>query len=105
MCEVEIIEAHSVIKFRHFKINNDRQIHGETLAVYGNDCLFYGTIVRWKRNFQSGQMPLTEEPGPGKPSLTDDEVTVKKVECLILEDIRGTIQMIMNETGLSYGSV
>ena len=50
-------------------------------------------------------MSLTNEPRPGRPLWTGDEVTVKKVECLILEDRQVTIQMIMNETGLSYGSV
>ena len=74
-------------------------------TVYGNVCPSYVTIMRWKRNFQSGQISLTDGPRPGRSSWTDGEVTVKKEECLILEDRRATIQMIMNETGLSYHSV
>ena len=49
-------------------------------------------------------MSIRDEPRPEGPLWTDD-VTVKKVECLILEDRQAAIQMIMNETGVSYGSV
>ena len=41
----------------------------------------------------------------GRTSLTDEVATVKKVEDLILADRRVTIQTIMRETGLSFGSV
>ena len=66
------------------------------VAIYGNDFPSYDNIMRWKRNFQSGQMSLTEEPRPGRPPWMNDE------ECLIMEDRCPTI---MDETCLSYGSV
>ncbi|XP_076059369.1 histone-lysine N-methyltransferase SETMAR-like [Oratosquilla oratoria] len=83
----------------------ERQFHDEMKAVYGDDCLSYDSVVRWKRNFQTGHMSLTDEPRTGQPSLTDSVATVKKEEDLILEDRRVAIHVIMHETGLSYGSV
>ena len=74
-------------------------------SVYGEECPSYATVVRWKRNFQTGHMSLTDEPRSGRPSVTDEVATVKKVEDLILADRRVTIQTIIQETGLSSGSV
>ncbi|XP_045106834.1 protein GVQW3-like [Portunus trituberculatus] len=81
------------------------RIHDEMKAVYGDDCPSYDTVLRWKRNFKTGHMSLTDESRTGRPSLTDSAATVKKVEDLILEDRRITIHVIMHETGLRYGSV
>ena len=60
-CEMEKIEAQSVIEFLHLKDNNAWQIHDEMVAVYRNDCPSYDTTVRWKRKFQSSHMSLTDE--------------------------------------------
>ncbi|XP_076059485.1 protein GVQW3-like [Oratosquilla oratoria] len=99
------IEARSGIKFLHLKDYSVWHTNDETKAAYGDDCLLYDTVVRWKRDFQTGHMSLTDEPRPGRPSPTDSADTVKKVEDLILEDRRVTIHVIIHETGLSYGSV
>lgn len=104
-CMMDKIEARSVIKFLHLKGNSARQIHDEMVAVYGDDSPSYDTVVRWKRNFQTGHMSLTDDARSGRPSITDDLDTVKKVEALVLEDRRITIEVVMNEVGLSYGSV
>ncbi|XP_076029840.1 protein GVQW3-like [Oratosquilla oratoria] len=103
--KMEKIEARRVIKFLDLKGYNAQQIHDETKAVYDDDCLSYDTVVRWKRNFQTGHMSLTDESRTGRSSLTDSAATVKKVKDLILEDRGVTIHVIMHETGLSYGSV
>ncbi|KAJ7316098.1 hypothetical protein JRQ81_002260 [Phrynocephalus forsythii] len=98
------IEARSVIKFLHLKGNNARQIHDEMKAVYGDESLSYDTVVKWKRNFQNGHMSLTDEPRAGRPSIKDDLAMVKKVEAVILDDRRLTMERVMAETGLSYGT-
>lgn len=107
MLEVKMdkIEARSVIKYLHLKGHSARQIHEEMMTVYGTESPSYDTVVRWKRNFKTGHMSLTDESKSGRPSLTDDLQTVKEVEILILKDRRITIQAIMNKTGLSHGSV
>ena len=101
---MEKIEARSVIKYLHLKGYTARHIHDEMKSVYGDDSPSYDTVVRWKRNFQTGHMSLTDEPRSGRPSLTDDMDTIKKVEALVQEDRRVTLQTIMHETDLSYGS-
>ena len=98
------IEAQSFIRFLHLKGNNARQIHDEMKAVYGDESPSYDTVVRWKRNFQSGHMSLTDEPRAGRPSIKDDLAMVTKVEAVILDDRRSTLERVMAETGLSYGS-
>ena len=56
------IEARSVIKFLHLKGCSAQKIHDEMRLVYGEECPSYATVVRWKRNFQTGHMSLTDEP-------------------------------------------
>ncbi|KAJ7337987.1 hypothetical protein JRQ81_010513 [Phrynocephalus forsythii] len=98
------IEARSVIKFLHLKGNNTCQIHDEMKAVYGDESPSYDTVVRWKMNFQSDHMSLTDEPQAGSPSIKDDLAMVKKVEAISLDDRRSTMERVMTETGLSYGT-
>ena len=93
-CKMDKAAARSVIKFLHLKGYSARQIHDEMKAVYGDDCPSYDTVVRWKRNFQTGHMSLTDEPRTGRPSLTDGAATVNKVEDLIREDRRAKINHI-----------
>ncbi|XP_046565262.1 protein GVQW3-like [Haliotis rubra] len=100
---MEKIEVHRVINFLLLKGCTARQIQDEMKSVYGDDSPSYDTVVRWKRNFQTGHMSFTE-PRSGRPSLTDDMDTVNKVEALSQENRRVTIQMAMHETDLSYGS-
>ena len=75
-----------MVKFLHLKSDNAWQIHDEMLALYGNDWPSYDTTMRWEMYFESGHMSLTDEARPGRSLCMDDEVTVKKVESLILED-------------------
>ncbi|XP_076059463.1 histone-lysine N-methyltransferase SETMAR-like [Oratosquilla oratoria] len=75
-----------MIKFMQWKGYSARQINCEIKDVYGDDCPSYDTVTRWKRNFQTGHMSLTDEPRTGQPPITDSAVTVRKVENLILED-------------------
>ena len=49
-------------------------------------------------------MSLTDEPQAGRPSINDNLAMVKKVEAVILDDRRSTMERVMAETGLSYGS-
>ncbi|XP_076058570.1 protein GVQW3-like [Oratosquilla oratoria] len=102
---MEGIEACRLIMFLHLKGYSAQKIHDEMKAVYDNDYLSYDTVVRWKRNFQSGHMSLADEPRTRRLSLTDSAATVKKVGNLILEVRLVTIHVIMYENGLSYGSV
>ncbi|KAJ7341856.1 hypothetical protein JRQ81_007474 [Phrynocephalus forsythii] len=74
-------------------------------AVYGDESTSYDTVVRWKTNFQSGHMSLTDEPTAGRPSIKDNLAMVKKAEAVILDDRRSTMERVMAETGLSYGTV
>ncbi|KAJ7316636.1 hypothetical protein JRQ81_002798 [Phrynocephalus forsythii] len=97
-------EARSILKFLHLKGNNTHQIHNEIKAVYGDESPSYDTVVRWKRNFQSGHMSLTDEPQVGIPSIKDDLALVKKMEAVIFDNRRSTMERVMPETGLSYGT-
>ncbi|KAJ7317457.1 hypothetical protein JRQ81_003619 [Phrynocephalus forsythii] len=78
--------------------------HDEMKAVYGDESPSYDVVVRWKRNFQSGHMSLTDKLRVGRPSIKDDLAMVKKVEAVILDNRRSTMERVMAETGLSYGT-
>ncbi|XP_076066163.1 uncharacterized protein LOC143039801 [Oratosquilla oratoria] len=86
---MENIEARSVIKFLHLKGYSARQIHDEMKAVYGDDCLSYDSAVRWKKNFQTGHMFLTDEPRTGPKAKV--QKSAGKVMLLVFWDCRGVI--------------
>ncbi|KAJ7304231.1 hypothetical protein JRQ81_011768 [Phrynocephalus forsythii] len=69
-------------------------------AVYEDEGPSYDTVVRWKRNFQSGHMSLTDESWAGRPSIKDDLAMVKKVEAVILDDRRSAMERVMAEIGI-----
>ena len=64
------IETRSVIIFLHLKGHSAQQIYDEMKAMSCDECLLYSTVTYWKRNFQTGHMPLTDELRSGLPSLT-----------------------------------
>lgn len=94
-----------MITFLHLKGYSARQIHTEMFVVYGRYSPSYGTIVRWKRNFQTSHMSVTDDPRSGRTSLTEDAAAVKKLGDFILLDRRVTIKMIINETHTLVTSV
>lgn len=75
---MERIKIRSGIKFLHLKGCNAQQIHDEIMTFYGNNSQSHDTFVKWKI-FQTGQLSLTDDPRCGRPSLSDDATTVKKV--------------------------
>ncbi|GFX94457.1 uncharacterized protein LOC103524116 [Trichonephila clavipes] len=58
------------------------------MPVYGNCNLSYETVVTWKRNFHTDQIPLTNDPRSERPSLTCDAATVKEGRGSVEDDKR-----------------
>lgn len=93
-------EVRAVVRFLHAKGNNPTQIHNELVSVYGKDVMTKPGVYQWCSMFKAGRSSLDHAPGSGRPqsSLTDDNIA--RVDHLIREDRRRTIQDLADELGL-----
>lgn len=82
-------ELRSVIKFLHAKKVVPIEIHRQLEEVYGPKCMDVKNVRKWCREFSAGRLNVHDEERSGRPSHTDE--TVRKVEELLLEDRRVTL--------------
>ncbi|UYV76312.1 hypothetical protein LAZ67_13003334 [Cordylochernes scorpioides] len=52
--------------------------------VYGNECLSRTQVLEWFKRFKERHETTEDDPRPGRPSKTDDNI--EKIDKLILED-------------------
>lgn len=74
------------------------------MDAYRNDNSSYVTCCEVEKEFLKWSQSITDDPKK-KPSARDDAATKNKVEHFIVLDRIPTIQRIINDTHLSYGSV
>ena len=65
---MEKIKTRGVMKFLHLKGYSAQKIYDEMKDVYGDEDLSYITLTYWGKKFQTGHIPLTDEPKSG-PSV------------------------------------
>lgn len=82
-------ELRSVIKFLHAKKIPPIEIHRQLEEVYGEKCMDVKNVRKWCREFSAGRLNVHDEERSGRPSHSDE--TVRKVEELVLEDRRLTL--------------
>jgi Transposase. len=99
------IEYRAVIRFLHLQGKSPLTIFKEMSAVYGEECPTFYTIKRWKKEFRSGRTSLYDDPREGRPTTATEPVVVAKIEKLILEDRRVTVNFLVREVNISRGSV
>jgi NCAIR mutase (PurE)-related protein len=84
-------ELRSVIKFLHAKKIPPTEIHRQLEEVYGEKYMDVKNVRKF-REFSTGRLSVHDEECSGRKSQSDE--TVRKVEELVLEDRRLTL----NET-------
>jgi len=66
-------------------------------------ALPYRTVARWVQAFHAGRQNATDQPRPGRPSATENQVS--SVATLLETDRRWTIRELDCETRLSHTTV
>ena len=99
-------QIRTVIKFNALLNRATIDIHPEIVQVVGEEhSPDISTVRRWVRIFQGNRRASVEDmPLSGRPRLSTTQTVVDKVQKLIEEDRRITVEEVSYEIGISVGS-
>ena len=103
--KMDRVEYRAVIRFLLLEGENATNIHKRLSNVYGKCSPSYSTVASWVSEFKRGRKDLNDEPRPGRPVSQSTAENVDKVHQLVLENRKISIECIVQETGLSTGTV
>ena len=72
--------------------------------VFGDECLSRSQVFEWSKRFKRGRRSLNDEECPGRPLTSTDPATVDRVQQLVLEDGRVTLEYVSDSVGISIGA-
>lgn len=98
---MENIELLAVIRYLHLQGKSAETIHEE---MYDKECSSYEGAKRWKREFKCGRTILQDDPRQGRPSTATELRVMAKVEHLVLENRRVTVDLLVREINVSMRS-
>ena len=101
LMENQMVEYHSVIKFRVSKRQSPIIIYKHIIVVYDVHATSRRVVFEWVRCFKHGQLNIEDNSRSDQPITPTDDQTVETVEVLIIEDRRITIQQIDMTVGVS----
>ena len=103
--KMDRVEYRAVIRFLLLEGENATNIHKRLSNVCGKSSPSYSTVASWVSEFKRGRKDLNDEPRPGRPVSQSTAENVDQVHQLVLENRKISIVCIVQETGLSTGTV
>jgi histone-lysine N-methyltransferase SETMAR len=94
-----------IIKFIFLQGNSASAIHSTLTSVLSKHSPSIRTIQRWVAAFRGGKFDVDDDERTGRPSTACTDANVTLVESKVKENRRITIRALMEETGLSHGTV
>lgn len=81
------------------------EILHDLTTVYGTHAFGKTTVYKWVERFKAGWDTTEDEPRSGRPSTSTSTENIHRVQSLVDEDRRMTVEQIAEALGLSYGCV
>lgn len=98
-------EQRAVIKFLIAESVPSTEIYDRLLQVFRDSCLSRTQVFEWAKRFREGRCDVLDDPRPGRPLTATDPATVIRVEELVRQDRRVTIEQIADIVDVSTGAV
>ena len=74
-------------------------------TAYGDSALSKTRVYEWFSRFKNGEMSIEGQPRSGRPATSRSDENVDKINALIREDRRRTIDQLCEMSGISWSSV
>ena len=76
-CTVTVEDQRSYIKIETLRGKNPTEIHSALREVCGEHTVDRSTVSRWATRFLEGRVTIKDDPRPGRPKTSTDELSVK----------------------------
>lgn len=103
--EIAKIEYRAIIKFLTLEGSSPAEIHERLIKVYKEGSPSYATVKRWAAETKRGRKSLDDEPRSGRPVEVTTPEMCNAVKKLVEEDRRIRVRQIVEELGISTGTV
>ena len=97
-------EVRAVIKYFYFKGLTPQDIFTGMKETLGESAPAYSTVTKWYAEFKRGRSSREDSQNCGRPSTAVNEETAEKVDKLVMNDRRLSVDFIAESVGISIGS-
>ena len=105
-CEMtERIEQRYCIKFCQKLGDTQVETIRKIQQAFGENAMSITRIKEWYNRFKDGATSVDSEPRHGRPSTSRNDIVIKEVRTLVMQDRRITVRELTDEVGISIGSV
>jgi len=81
------------------------EIHQRLQRAYGSVCMGASNVRRWVKHFKDGNTSIQDEPRSGRPRTASTERDKERVDEIIQDDRRVTVDIIARTLGIGHNSV
>ena len=74
-------------------------------TAYGGTALSKTRVYEWFSRFKNGEMLIEDQPRSGRPATSRSDENVDKINALIREDRRRTIDQLCEMSGISWSLI
>jgi len=81
------------------------EIHQRLQRAYGSVCMVASSVRRWVKHFKDGNTSIQDEPRSGGPRTASTERNKERVDEIIQDDRRVTVDTIARTLGIGHSAV
>lgn len=101
---MEKIKYRAVIEFLFLEGVEPKQIHERLLKVLKDSSPSLATVYNWVAEFKRGRTSLEDDPRQGRPKSASTPEIIAKIQDMVLEDRRLTVDEIGDTVNISHGT-
>ena len=81
------------------------EIHQRLQRAYGSVCMGASSVRRWVKHFKDGNTSIQDEPWSGRPRTASTERNKERIDEIIQDDRRVTVDTIARTLGIGHSAV
>ncbi|PNF39208.1 hypothetical protein B7P43_G01302 [Cryptotermes secundus] len=105
MATFSLQERRVIIRFLHLRGATPIEIHRQLSETCGDGVMNVKNVRSWVRQFKEGRTSCDNKPKQSWPPTSRSDNMVERVEKVVLEDWRLSVENIASKVGISVGSV